>query len=76
MTAVAEKLRTELADLAELERAELAHFLIHSLGAPPSELGEAELDAELARRAEEVRTGSASGEPAENVFAELRDRFS
>jgi len=74
VSAVAEKLKTELADLAEVERAELAHFLIHSLGAPPSDLTEAEFDAELARRAEEVRAGRAVGQPAESVFAELRAR--
>jgi putative addiction module component (TIGR02574 family) len=76
MSALAQKLKTELGQLAELERAELAHFLIHSLDAPPSDVGEEEFDAELGRRAEEIRAGRASGEPAAGVFAELRARFS
>jgi putative addiction module component (TIGR02574 family) len=37
---------------------------------------EAEWDAELARRVEEIRTGKAVGEPAEEVFAKLREKYS
>ena len=33
-------------------------------------------DAELARRAEEIRSGQAQGEPAEQVLAELRKKYS
>lgn len=35
---------------------------------------EAAWDVELARRAEMIRVGKARGEPAEQVFAELRNR--
>jgi hypothetical protein len=33
-------------------------------------------ETELARRADEIRTGQAVGEPAEKVFAELRSKYS
>jgi putative addiction module component (TIGR02574 family) len=75
MTAVAEALKTQLGALPIEDRAELASFLLASLdeGADPD--AEAAWDAELARRAEEIRSGRAQGEPAEEVFARLRERL-
>ncbi len=58
------------------ERAELAYALVCSLG-PDDEQGISEAwDAELTRRVEEIRSGAARGKPAEQVFAELRQRQS
>lgn len=65
MSTTAEKMRTELAALTETERAELAHFLIQSLDPGADEDAETEWDAELERRAEEIRNGHAAGEPAD-----------
>ena len=76
MSVTAEKIRTELACLDEAERAELAHFLIQSLDQGADADAEAAWDVELARRAEEIRCGQASGEPAEKVFSELRAKHS
>ena len=75
MTATAERLMTELGTLPARERAELAHQLLVSLdpGADPDV--EAAWDAELERRGELIRSGRATGEPAEQVLAELRQRF-
>jgi hypothetical protein len=36
---------------------------------------EAAWDAELERRAAEIKSGQAIGEPASKVFAELRDKY-
>jgi putative addiction module component (TIGR02574 family) len=58
------------------ERAELAHLLIDSLDDEPEGDVEAAWDAELARRAEEIRSGRVVGKPADQVFSELRGRSS
>lgn len=75
MTALGEKLKSELTQLPIDDRAELASFLIESLdeGADPD--AEAAWDAELARRSEEIRSGKVVGVPAEKVFAELRAKY-
>lgn len=76
MSVTAEKMRTELATLTDTERAELAHFLIQSLDSGADADAETEWDAELERRAEEIRSGRAAGEPAQKVFSELRAKYS
>jgi len=76
MSLTAEKLRVELASLSETDRAELAHFLIQSLDRGADEDAETAWDAELARRAEEIKSGGAAGEAAEKVFSELRAKYS
>ena len=76
MSAAAEKIRGELVTLSPEERAELAHFLISSLDGAADADAEQAWDAELSRRAEEIRSGTATGLPAEEVFAELRAKHS
>ncbi|MGP0068931.1 MAG: addiction module protein [Isosphaeraceae bacterium] len=67
--------KAELSGLSEQERAELAQFLLDTLDGIDVDV-EAAWDAELARRAEEIRSGTASGKPADQVFAELREKHS
>jgi putative addiction module component (TIGR02574 family) len=76
MTEVAEKMKSTLALLSAQDRAELAYFLIHSLDEEEDPNWEAAWTAELARRAEEIKSGKAEGEPAEQVIAELRKKYS
>jgi putative addiction module component (TIGR02574 family) len=76
VSATAEKIRMELAGLDDADRAELARFLIQSLDEGSDPDAETAWDAELARRADEIRSGRASGEPAEKVFTELRAKHS
>jgi putative addiction module component (TIGR02574 family) len=76
MTETAEKLKAQLSQLSMQERAELAHFLIHSLDEDVDADAEAAWDAELARRMGEIRNGTAVGELADIVFAELRKKYS
>ncbi len=76
MSATAEKIRGELVALSPEERAELAHFLIRSLDGAADSDAEQAWDAELSRRADEIRSGTATGQPAEEVFAELRAKHS
>ena len=79
MVVAMEKLKAELAALTERERADLAHFLLHSLDDANAESDadvEAAWDIELSRRADEIRYGTAQGKPANEVFAELREKYS
>ena len=76
MTAVAEKLRTELSKLNDTERGELAHFLIQSLDPSSDQDAETAWDTELERRADEIRSGQAIGVPADKVFSEILAKHS
>jgi len=76
MNAAVKRIRTELSSLSEADRAELARFLIASLDEGTDADAEAAWDAELERRAEEIKSGRASGEPSEKVFSELRAKHS
>jgi putative addiction module component (TIGR02574 family) len=79
MAVALEKLKVELARLTERERADLAHFLLNSLDDANAEAAadvEAAWDIELARRADEIEHGAGVGKPADQVFAELRAKYS
>jgi putative addiction module component (TIGR02574 family) len=76
MTEAAEKLKAELGRLPAQDRAELAHFLLDSLEEEADPDVEAAWDAELVRREAEIRSGKATGEPADKVFGELRKKYS
>lgn len=72
MTAKAEQLKLELAGLPEEDRAELAHFLIGSLN---DEEADRDWEVELMRRAQEFESGRDPGKPAEQVFKEMREKY-
>jgi putative addiction module component (TIGR02574 family) len=76
MSTTAERLQRELATLSEFDRAELARFLIQSLQTETDADAEEAWDVELERRARQVKTGQAKGEPAEKVFSDLRAKHS
>ncbi len=76
MTALAEKLKPQLTTLSPADRAELASYLLESLDGPADPGAAQAWEAELIRRAEEVRSGRAQGRPAHEVFADLRKRHS
>ncbi len=76
MTEITEKLKSQLSQLSTRERADLAYFLIHSLDEESDKESEAAWDAELACRMEEIRSGKATGEPADKVLADLREKYS
>jgi putative addiction module component (TIGR02574 family) len=74
MTTAVEQLKSQASTLSAPERAELAYFLLSSL--EPEEQGVREAwRAEIARRVAEIRGGSAVGRPADEVLAELRERY-
>ncbi|KYC40644.1 addiction module component [Scytonema hofmannii PCC 7110] len=76
MTETAEKLKLELSQLSLQERAELAHFLIHSLDEGVNDDVEAAWDTELTKRLEDIHRGTAIGEPSVQVFSQLREKYS
>jgi putative addiction module component (TIGR02574 family) len=71
-----DQLKSELQQLDGAVRAELAEFLIHSLGAPEDTRTDEEFEAELDRRVEEMRSGKVPGIPAHEVIAEIREKYS
>ena len=76
MTALAEKLKPQLTTLSSADRAELARYLLESLDGPADANAAQAWEAELLRRAEEVRSGRAQGRPAAEAFADLHKRHS
>lgn len=76
MSETAEKLKIELAQLSIEERAELAYFLIHSLDNQVDDDVERAWDVELTRRTQEIHNGTAFGKPSNQVFNELREKYS
>ena len=76
MSDLVEKLKSDLSPLSVEERAELAHFLIHSLDEGEDADAEAAWDAELAKREQRIRAGTDVGEPIDKVLAELREKYS
>ena len=74
MTKAVEHILPQIERLSQGERAELAYFLLSSLE-PDDPEAMAAWDAEVARRMDEISSGRASGRPAEQIFAELREEY-
>jgi putative addiction module component (TIGR02574 family) len=74
MTEAVEQLKSQASTLSVPERAELAYFLLSSLEPEDEEAQEA-WRAEIGRRVAEIRGRCAVGRPAEDVLAELRERY-
>jgi len=76
MTDTAIRLQSELAHLPEEDRAALASFLIDTLDTEKDDDADAGWADELSHREKRIRSGLEEGEPAEKVFAELREKHS
>ena len=75
MTENAERVKQEVLQLSEADRAELARFLIESLDDSEDPDVEAAWDAELSRRVEQIQQGKSRLRPAHQVLAEIRDKY-
>jgi putative addiction module component (TIGR02574 family) len=75
MTETVQRLKSELGSLSQPERAELAEFLLTSLESEPEADASVAWQLEVKRRMTEIRTGQATGVPAESLLAELRQRY-
>ena len=75
MAEIVEKLKLELSVLSVQERAELTHFLIHSLDEGIDDDVETTWDTELSQRLEDIQHGTAIGKPSSQVFFELREKY-
>jgi putative addiction module component (TIGR02574 family) len=73
MSETAKKLKQALSQLTREDRAELAHFLNHSLDDPGTDVDD-EWEAELNRRLVEIEGGQARGEPVERMLLDLHAR--
>ncbi|MGH7173204.1 MAG: addiction module protein [Gemmataceae bacterium] len=73
MNASLEELKVSLLALPAPERAELAHYLLHSLDDAEADAA-GEWMALAQRRMDDVRAGKAVGIPAEQVLESLRER--
>lgn len=71
MNTLIETVLTQMDNFTPQERAELAYALLLSLKTE-DQSGEASFEQELSRRVARIRSGQATGRPAEEVFAELR----
>lgn len=69
-----EDLKARLASLAPEERAELAQFLLDSLGPGEEDVEAAWVDV-ASRRVQEIRDGAARGRDAGEFLAELNERY-
>ena len=74
MSETVEKLKERIEMLTNQERAEIARFVIDSLDQETDDDAEAAWEMELARRMSDIDGGRLVGEPADQVFAELRQR--
>jgi putative addiction module component (TIGR02574 family) len=71
-----EEIKPSLARLKADEKAELAHYLIHALDDGEDADVEAAWESEIQRRTAEIEKGDIKGINAENVFNELRSKYS
>jgi putative addiction module component (TIGR02574 family) len=75
MSEAAEQLKPTLAALSQEDRAELAQFLLESLGPEMDPEVEASWVDELNRRVSEVESGKAVGIPMEEVLRRMREKY-
>lgn len=75
MTENAERVKQEVLQLSEADRAELARCLIESLDESEDPDVEAAWDAELRKRIERIEQGKSRLRPAHDVLAEIRDKY-
>ena len=75
MTEQAERVKNEVLQLPEKDRAELAHLLLESLEETEDVNVEAAWDEELAKRLKRIEEGQARLRPAQQVIAEIRDKY-
>lgn len=75
MTELAERLKVELLQLADEDRAELAYHLLRSLDEQGEDDVRAAWEAELEQRWQEMESGAVRGIAAEEVLAEMRKKY-
>jgi putative addiction module component (TIGR02574 family) len=71
-----QEVRKDVMALSVSERASLAHDLILSLEAPADFDLSATQETEIQRRVQMVREGTATGRPADEVFADIKGKYS
>jgi putative addiction module component (TIGR02574 family) len=72
MSELVSQILSQMPALSNRDRAELAYAFIRSLEPLEEEGVDEAWNDELTRRLAEIRSGKASGKPADELFAELR----
>jgi putative addiction module component (TIGR02574 family) len=75
MTRRVDELKNELLQLSAEDRAELADYLICSLGEEDGGDVQSVSEAELGRRLQDMENGTVGSVPAEDVFAAMRKKY-
>jgi putative addiction module component (TIGR02574 family) len=75
MAVTVEKLAHDALTLSDRERAELARKLLVSLEHVIEEGVDEAWDAEIGKRVDRIKEGTAKGRPAEEVFRDIRTRY-
>jgi putative addiction module component (TIGR02574 family) len=75
MAATVEKITQDALRLSERERAELAHRILVSLEDAAEENVDEAWDAEIEKRVDRIKEGTAKGRPADEVFRDIRARY-
>lgn len=76
MPVTLEQLKEQCAELPSRQRADLAYFLLHTLDDEEAESDVATAwHAEVRQRMADIRAGRVVGKPAEQVFAEVREKY-
>ena len=76
MSILLQEVANKAFELPLKERAELAHELIVSIDDIIDKEVENAWDVEIERRVKEIRSGTAKGRPAEDIFTEIRAKYS
>ncbi|MCP4255796.1 MAG: addiction module protein [Candidatus Scalindua sp.] len=75
MSNLLDEMRNDLLSLPVNDRARLAHDLIKSLDENIDSCVDNAWEAEICRRVQEIKDGTAKGKPAEEVLSEIRAKF-
>ncbi len=76
MTAILKKMTNEALSLPPDDRAKLAHELIISLDKKKIDTNASDAwEKEINKRVTEIKAGTATGRPAEQVLAEIRAKY-
>ncbi len=75
MSDLLSKMKNEALSLPEDDRAKLAHELIMSLDEGIDSDADNTWEAEISRRVQEIKDGTAKGRPAEEVLSEIRAKY-
>lgn len=76
MPSLLQEVENKATDLSKKNRAELAHKLILSLDNEIDKDFKEAWEVEIEKRIKEIKSGKTKGRPAQEIFAEIRAKYS